>query len=326
MTNIKTSKIGPLVNQINRLQNAGCELIRVSVLDFNDARAIKVIKKEINIPLCADIHFNHKLALDAIKSGSDKIRINPGNIKKKNLIKEIISAAKLENIPVRIGSNSGSLDVNKSREKSLGKQLANSILKILKYIESLRFNKLIISAKAHNVKDTIEAYKIIAEKTDYPLHLGVTASGRGEYAIVKSAIGIGSLLSYGIGDTIRVSLTDDPVNEIKVGYEILQSLGLKKREWEVISCPTCGRTEIDVISLSKKVESLLMNKKIHLPKVPYRIAVMGCVVNGPGESKDADIGISGGRGFGYIFKNGKLLFKVEEKKLLSTLLKKIKQK
>ncbi|MBU1862597.1 MAG: flavodoxin-dependent (E)-4-hydroxy-3-methylbut-2-enyl-diphosphate synthase [Candidatus Omnitrophica bacterium] len=325
MANIKTSQVTYVIRQMRKLVEAGCEIIRVSVLDTKDAHAIKDIQKEIDIPLCADIHFNYQLALDAMKSGADKIRINPGNIKRRAHIQYIVEMARTKNIPIRIGVNSGSIDQSMYKNKSSGARLACAVLSYVRGIEKLKYTNLILSAKAHTVCDTIEANRIIAKETNYPLHLGLTASGVGEYAIIKSAVGIGSLLSEGIGDTIRVSLTDDPIKEVEIGYNLLQSLGLRNRPWEVIACPTCGRTEIDVIGLSRKVEDALKKKKVALPKIPYKIAVMGCVVNGPGESKEADIGITGGKGFGFIFKHGKMIRRVAEKRLLIELLKEIKK-
>lgn len=321
MANIKTSRVSAVSKQINSLTAAGCDIIRVSILDEKDAQSLKSIKKNITIPLVADIHFNHRLALSAIQNGADKIRINPGNISQKNDLREIVAAAKDAGIPIRFGANSGSVDKVTHKAKSAGVVLAKSILSSLRYIESLKFTNIVLSAKGHGVNDTMEAYRILADKTAYPLHVGITASGAGEYAVIKSAVGIGGLLSQGIGDTIRVSLTDAPVHEVRVGCEILQSLRLRERPWEVIACPTCGRTEIGVITLAKKVEHLLATGAMHVPRSPFKIAVMGCVVNGPGESKDADIGISGGRGFGFIFAHGKMVKKVDEKDLLDELIK-----
>jgi (E)-4-hydroxy-3-methylbut-2-enyl-diphosphate synthase len=325
MATIKTSSVKALIKQIKALERSGCDIVRVSVLDMNDALALKKIRPHITIPLCADIHFDYNLALCALTSGADKIRINPGNIGEREKIKKIVSLAKKKNIPIRIGANSGSIDPRIHSGKTLGQRLASSALVTLEFIESLKYKNIVLSAKANSVPDTVEAYRIMAGACAYPLHLGVTASGAGEYAVIKSSVGIGTLLSEGIGDTIRVSLTDDPVREISVAAQILQSVGLRARDWEVIACPTCGRTEIDVIGLARAVEEKLRSKRIVLPKRPYRIAVMGCVVNGPGESKEADIGISGGRGFGFIFKKGTLIKKVEEKKLLHELIRQIKE-
>jgi (E)-4-hydroxy-3-methylbut-2-enyl-diphosphate synthase len=323
MCNVKTSKVKSVISQIKKLEDARCDIVRISVLDKKDADSIKDIVKEISIPLCADIHFDYNLALIAMKNNADKIRINPGNIGDNQRIKSVVSMAKERNIPIRIGANSGSLNSKIHKGRTLGERLAHSALLTIKYIESLNYFNLVVSAKAHSVCDTLEAYKIIAEKCAYPIHLGVTASGGGQFAIIKSSVGIGSLLSEGIGDTIRVSLAENPIQEITVGKEILQSLSLASREWEVIACPTCGRTVINVIQLAKQVESLLKSGKVKVPKSPYRIAVMGCVVNGPGESKDADIGITGGNGFGFIFKNGVMIKKVNENDLLSELIKQI---
>jgi len=323
MATVKTSHIKSVVRQIISLQKAGCDIVRVAVLDKKDTSAIRQIRKEISIPLCADIHFDYNLALLALHSGADKIRINPGNIGDRQKIKLVVNAARENNIPIRIGANSGSIDPKVHKGKTLSSRLAQSVLMTIRYIESLKYTNLVVSAKAHSVVETIDAYRFLVEKCNYPLHLGVTASGTGEFAIIKSAVGIGTLLAEGIGDTIRVSLADNPVKEIKVAQEILESLSLRTRDWEVIACPTCGRTDINVISLAKKVESELSRNQIRFPKKNYKIAVMGCVVNGPGESKDADIGITGGRGFGFIFKNGTMIKKVTESKLLSELIRQI---
>ncbi len=321
MANIKTSNKKRLVKQIRSLFAAGCEIIRVSVLDKKDAVAIADIKREINIPLCADIHFDYNLALLAIDAGADKVRINPGNIGDENKVREVTLFAKKKKVAIRVGANSGSLDRTRYKNKSLGLNLARSAMDTVKFIESLGFKNIVVSAKAHSVTETLTAYRELSSKINYPLHLGVTASGGGVYSIIKSSVGIGSLLAEGIGDTIRVSYTGNPVEEIKIGREILQALGLADRDLEVIACPTCGRTEIDVIRLAKDVENFILKSGITLPHKPYRIAVMGCVVNGPGEAKGADIAITGGRKFGFIMKEGRVVKKVDEKFLFEELLK-----
>lgn len=323
MTTIKTSHISKVVRQIKTLEGCGCDIVRVSVLDEKDARAIKEIQKEIKIPLCADIHFNYQLGVLALQSGADKIRLNPGNVQDKKHIQRVISVAKQKNRAIRIGANSGSLDM-RVKADTLGERLAKSLISYVKQFEREKFQSLVLSAKAHSVVDTIEAYRYISNKTDYPLHLGITATGYGQFAKIKSAVGIGSLLAEGIGDTLRVSLTDSVIEEVKLGIEILQSLNLRKKKFEVIACPTCGRTTINVIKLAKKVEEWLLGEKIKAPKNNYKIAVMGCVVNGPGESKTADIGITGGNKNGFIFKKGKMIAKVPETRLFSELIKHIK--
>ncbi len=325
MANIKTSKVAAVSKQINQLAAVGCDIVRVSILDNKDAEAIAKIKKLISIPIVADIHFDYNLAIGAIENGADKIRINPGNIGEKERIEAVVKLAKKNKVPIRIGANSGSLDVNVYKRKSLGENLANSAIDTAKFVESLNYNKIVLSAKAHSVEETFIAYRKMAAETSYPLHLGVTASGAGEYAVIKSSVGIGGLLSEGIGDTIRVSLTDKPLREIEVGRQILQSIGLAERNLEVIACPTCGRTEIDVMGLAREVEAYLIKEKVELPKKPFKVAVMGCIVNGPGEARDADIAITGGRGFGFIVRKEKIIKKVEDKDLFAELLKEIKR-
>lgn len=306
MVNVKTSKIAEVIEQIHELENLGCEIIRVSVKDEDDVQALAKIKKEISIPLVADIHFNYKFALSAIDLGVDKIRINPGNIGSDEKIAEVASALKANGTCVRVGSNSGS--VEKEILAKYGKSeisLAESALKNVAILEKYGVDNIVISAKASSVPLTIATYRYLAKKTDYPLHLGVTEAGTDKMGTVKSSIGIGSLLLDGIGDTIRVSLTAHPREEIITAKRILRSVGLDKNFVEVISCPTCGRTEYDSISLANKVEELTANIK-----KPLKIAVMGCVVNGPGEAKDCDLGIAGGGGICAFFKKGEVYKKV----------------
>ena len=306
MANIKTSKITDVIRQIEDLTSLGCDIIRVSVKDDDDVSALKEIKKHITIPLVADIHFNYKYALGAIDNGVDKIRINPGNIGSEKNVEEIAKALKAAGIAVRVGSNSGS--VEKDLLAKYGKNeisLAESALKNVAILEKYGVENIVISAKASNVPLTVKTYKYLHGKTDYPLHVGVTEAGTYNSGIVKSSIGIGSLLLDGIGDTIRVSLTADPKEEIIVAKRILRSVGLDENYVEVISCPTCGRTEYDSISLANKVENMTSGIKKHL-----KIAVMGCVVNGPGEAADCDLGIAGGSGFCAFFKNGEVYKKV----------------
>lgn len=306
MANIKTSKIADVIRQIEDLTNLGCDIIRVSVKDDDDVSALKEIKKHITIPLVADIHFNYKYALGAIDNGVDKIRINPGNIGSEKNVEEVAKALKATGIAVRVGSNSGS--VEKELLAKYGKNevsLAESALKNVAVLERYGVENIVISAKASNVPLTVKTYKYLHGKTDYPLHVGVTEAGTYKSGIVKSSIGIGSLLLDGIGDTIRVSLTADPREEIIAAKRILRSVGLDENYVEVISCPTCGRTEYDSISLADKVENMTSGIKKHL-----KIAVMGCVVNGPGEAADCDLGIAGGSGFCAFFKNGEVYKKV----------------
>lgn len=306
MANIKTSKIADVISQIEDLTNLGCDIIRVSVKDDDDVSALKEIKKHITIPLVADIHFNYKYALGAIDNGVDKIRINPGNIGSEKNVEEVAKALKATGIAVRVGSNSGS--VEKELLAKYGKNeisLAESALKNVAVLERYGVENIVISAKASNVPLTVKTYKYLHGKTDYPLHVGVTEAGTYNSGIVKSSIGIGSLLLDEIGDTIRVSLTADPREEITAAKRILRSVGLDENYVEVISCPTCGRTEYDSISLADKVENMTSGIKKHL-----KIAVMGCVVNGPGEAADCDLGIAGGSGFCAFFKNGEIYKKV----------------
>jgi (E)-4-hydroxy-3-methylbut-2-enyl-diphosphate synthase len=321
MTNTKTSNIKDTIEQIKLLEKAGCEIIRVAVPDEESAQAIKKIKKEINIPLVADIHFDYKLAIKSIEHGADKIRINPGNVGGIDKIKEIIKAAKHYNIPIRVGVNSGSLerDILEKYKKPCAEALAESAIRNVKLLEDLDFFNIVVSVKSSNVLETIESYKILSRSIDYPLHLGVTESGTLISGTVKSSIGIGLLLYEGIGDTIRVSLTDDPVNEIKVAREILKSLGLRKGI-EIVSCPTCGRTNINLIELAQKITRELENYT-----KPIKVAIMGCAVNGPGEAKEADIGIAAGKGEALIFKKGEIIKKVKEPEILKELLKEIEK-
>lgn len=316
MCNIKTSKVNEVVSQIKRLEKAGCNIIRVSVLDEADAYAISKIVKDINIPLVADIHFDYKLALIAIDQGISKLRINPGNIGSIDNIKKVVAKCKEKDIPIRIGVNSGSCekDLLQKFGGPTAECLVESALRHVKILEDLDFYNIVISVKASNVNKTIEAYKILSEKVNYPLHVGVTEAGTSFSGTIKSSVGIGTLLANGIGDTIRVSLTDDPVKEIYVAKEILSSLGLYKKI-ELISCPTCGRTQYDMIPLVKKVEAYINT----LPNVDLKVAIMGCVVNGPGEASEADIGIAGGNGKAALFKYGKVIKTIEEADLFNTL-------
>ncbi|MGL6065343.1 MAG: flavodoxin-dependent (E)-4-hydroxy-3-methylbut-2-enyl-diphosphate synthase [Fusobacteriaceae bacterium] len=321
MTNTFTSDIEKTVNQILELEKEGCQLVRMTINNEEAAEAISKIKEKVNIPLVGDIHFDYRLALLAIENGIDKLRINPGNIGDEEKIKLVVEAAKLKKIPIRIGVNSGSIE--KHILEKYGEITADGMVESAMYhvglLEKYKFYDIIISIKSSNVKMMVEAYRKISKLIDYPLHLGVTEAGTAFQGSIKSAIGIGSLLLDGIGGTIRVSLTENPVEEIKVAKEILKVLGLRKGT-EIISCPTCGRTEIDLITLAKQVEKEFKDKELNL-----KIAVMGCVVNGPGEAKEADYGVAGGKGIGVLFKKGTVIKKVKEEDILDELKKMIKK-
>ncbi len=320
MTKTDTRDVTSTVSQIKKLQASGCEAVRVAVLNSEAAQAIKAIKKHIKIPLIADVHFNHKLALEAIAYGADGLRINPGNIGNKLKIKEVVSAAKDRCIPIRIGVNAGSLEKEllKRYGHPTAKALVESAGRHIKILEDLKFTSIKVSLKASDVIKTIEAYRLFSKRFNYPLHIGISEAGPAFSGTIKSAVGLGILLSEGIGDTVRVSLTADPVEEVRVAYEILKSLHLRQKGPEIISCPTCGRCEIDIIGLVDKVESKMLNIKN-----PVKIAVMGCVVNGPGEAREADIGIAGGKGIGILFKHGKVVKKLKERELFDTLMREI---
>lgn len=316
MTNTKTQDIRSTVNQISELADAGCDIIRVAVPDIEAAEAIKSIKEKINIPLVADIHFDYRLALLAIENGVDKIRINPGNIGGSDKLLAVVNKAKERNIPIRVGVNSGSLEKS-ILEKYKGvtaEGLVESALEKVSLIEASDYDNIVISIKSSNVLMSVEAHENIVLKTNYPLHIGITESGTLISGNIKSAIGLGLILNKGIGDTIRVSLTGNPLEEIKSAKTILKTLGLRKGGINLISCPTCGRTEINLIELANKVEALVSNYDLDI-----EVAVMGCVVNGPGEAKEADIGIAGGKGVGLIIKKGEIIKKVEESQLLNEL-------
>jgi len=322
MTKTDTRDIRRTILQIRRLEEAGCEIVRVAVVDEEAARAIADIKKGIKIPLIADIHFHYRLALEAMQSGADGLRINPGNIGGRDRLKSIVMEAKDRSVPIRIGVNAGSLekDLLKRFRGATPEVMVSSALRTIEGIEDLGFHQIKVSLKASDVLRTVEAYRLFSQKTDYPLHLGITEAGKGSGAIVKSSIGIGLLLNEGIGDTLRVSLTSDPVEEVRVGYEILRALKIRQRGVEIVSCPTCGRCEIDLTHLLKKVE-----KGVQKILLPITIAIMGCVVNGPGEAKEADIGIAGGKGVGVLFKKGRAVRKVREAEFASVLLGEIEK-
>ena len=318
MTNTKTSDVDSTVNQILQLEKEGCQMVRVSVPDKDSAKAISKIKEKIHIPLVADIHFDYMLALESIENGIDKLRINPGNIGEDERVRQVAIKAKQYNVPIRIGVNMGSLEKNiQERYGRTPKAMVESALYNIRLLEKYDFNDIIVSLKASEIETMIESYENFAQVSDYPLHLGVTEAGTLRGGTVKSAMGIGHLLLNGIGDTIRVSLTADPVEEIPVAKMILQNIGYKFGA-VVVSCPTCARTNIDIINLANKVEEATKDIKKDI-----KIAIMGCIVNGPGEAKDADIGIAGGKGEALFFANGKSLKKVKEEHIVSELLRMI---
>jgi len=321
MCNTDTRDVKKTVAQIKELQKVGCEMIRVAVPDMVAAKALGKIKKQISIPLVADIHFSHELALEAIKQGVDKLRINPGNIGSEEKICQVVLACKKKKITIRIGVNAGSLEkdiLKKYKNKACVQAMVESAMRHIKILEKLKFYDIAISLKASDIERTIDAYELLSKKVNYPLHIGITEAGTIFRGTVMSSIGLGHLLLNGIGDTLRVSLTADPIEEVKVAWEILKSLGIRKRGITVTSCPTCGRTQIDLIGLAKKVEKAVakFDKDIH-------VAVMGCVVNGPGEAREADLAVVGGKGVGLIMKKGEIIKKVAENDLLRYLLKEI---
>ena len=316
MTNTKTEDVNATVDQINRLVQAGCDIVRVAVPTMEAAEAIAGIKRHVSIPVVADIHFDYRLAIAAVEHGADKIRINPGNIGSEERIRAVVDKCTERNIPVRVGVNSGSLEKHLLRKYGgvTPEALVESALGKVRIIEDMGCKNLVISIKTSDVRNGIRAHEIIAERTDYPLHVGITESGTVMSGSIESAVGIGCILYQGIGDTIRVSLTGDPVEEVRAAHMILRSLGLKKGGINVVSCPTCGRTQIDLISLATKVEQMVQNFDLDIT-----VAVMGCAVNGPGEAKEADLGIAGGIGEGLLIKKGEIVRKVPEEQLLEAL-------
>jgi (E)-4-hydroxy-3-methylbut-2-enyl-diphosphate synthase len=317
MTSTDTRDVDATVTQIRRLMLAGCEIIRVAVPDMDAAAAIADIKKQVDIPVIADIHFDYKLALAAAQAGTDGLRINPGNIGGRKKIRAVTDAARDRGIPLRIGVNAGSLekDILKKNGRVTAEGLVESAIRQIDLMDSLGFSDLKIAIKSANVPMTVDAYRQLAARCDFPFHVGVTEAGGLYPGIVKSAVGIGMLLAEGIGDTLRVSLTRDPVEEVRVGFEILKALGIRQRGPDIISCPTCGRCQIDLFSIAEQVEQALMTRT-----APIRVAVMGCVVNGPGEAREADVGIAGGQGEGVLFKKGKVIRRVPEADLVAVLL------
>ena len=315
MCNTDTRNVEATLNQINELASAGCEIVRLAVLNKDAASAIKDIVQKSPVPLVADIHFDYRLAILCIENGIHALRINPGNIGKKEHTQKVVEAAKAHNVPIRIGINAGSLEKEfASLDTPLEDKMIKSALRHIEILEDLNFYDIKLSLKSSDVPTTIESYRKISKIIDYPLHLGVTEAGTLKMGLIKSSIGLGTLLSEGIGDTIRVSLTENPVEEVEAGFGILKSLNLRKKGINFISCPTCGRTQIDLISLAKKVEEKFKNLDL-----PITIAVMGCPVNGPGEAKHADFGIAGAIGEGYIFKKGEIIARVPEADLINYL-------
>ena len=323
MTKTDTRDVKSTVNQIKSVEAEGCQIVRCAVPDMDAAKALKEIVKNTNIPIVADIHFDYRLALEAIKSGIHCLRINPGNIGSKRRIEEVVKSLKVANIPVRIGVNSGSLekDILKKYGSPTSEALVESAFRHINILDELNFHEIKISVKSSNVKVMQEAYRQLGKQTDYPLHLGVTEAGTYAVGSVKSAIGIGSLISEGLGDTIRVSLTDDPVKEVKLGNDILKALGHFKNGIELISCPCCGRLEIDLQSLVEEVEKRIADIKLTRT---LKVSVLGCIVNGPGEAIGSDIGIAGGNGQGLVYKGGKLYKSCKESELVDILIEEIK--
>lgn len=320
MCNTDTRDVNATVNQIKELEDEGCEIIRVAVPDMEAAEAVGEIKKRINIPLVCDIHFDYRLALKCLEMGVDKLRLNPGNIGGRDRVEAVVNAAKARQVPIRIGVNSGSLerDILEKYGRVTSDGLVESAMRHVRILEDLDYNNIVISIKASNVPFSMEAYTLLSAKTNYPVHLGITEAGTLYSGTIKSAVGIGAILSMGIGDTIRVSLTDKPIEEVRAAKEILKALELRKFGISFVSCPTCGRTEIDLISLAKQVEERCKNINKDI-----KVAVMGCVVNGPGEAREADLGIAGGKGYGLIFKKGEILHKLPEDQLLNALVDEI---
>lgn len=320
MTKTDTRDALATISQIKELEDCGCEIIRCAVPDIDAARALKTIKKSIRIPLIADIHFNHRLALEALKSGVDGLRLNPGNISDPEKVSLVVKEAKTRQVPIRIGVNFGSLPEDLDSKLSVPEKMVEAALRHIRILENLDFDLIKISLKAFDVPTTVQAYRQIAKIVPYPLHIGITESGAPRRGLVRSAVGVGILLNEGIGDTLRVSLTSPPCEEVFAGYEILKSLNLRQRGATIVSCPTCGRTEADVTGLVSAVDECLADLK-----KPLKVAVMGCIVNGPGEARDADIGVACGKGKAVLFKKGQQFKVVEEKDILNELKKEIEE-
>ncbi len=320
MLNAPAHDIEKNVLQALELKNSGCNIIRVAVPDMESVKIIPAIKEKVDIPVVADIHFNHKLALESAAAGADKIRINPGNIGDESKVKAVADVCRNKNIPIRIGVNSGSIEKHllEKYQRPSPEAMGESALYNASLLEKFDFKNILVSMKSSNVKDTVTAYRLIANKCDYPLHIGITEAGTLNMGTIKSAVGIGSLLLDSIGDTIRISLTDNPIKEVETGINILKALEMYPEGIDFITCPTCGRTQIDLINIAKEAEKLLSHHKKRL-----KVAIMGCVVNGPGEAKEADIGITGGNGVGIIFKKGEIFKKVKEENLLQELVSEV---
>ena len=325
MTNCSSSDKAALLKQIGELKEAGCDIVRIAIPDMDAVNTLREVRKETDMPLVADIHFDHRLALGAIDAGADKIRINPGNIGSIDKVKEVVRAAKEARIPIRVGVNSGSLE-KEILERDGGvtsKGLADSALGNARILEDLGFDDIVISLKSSDVRMNFDAYRLVSESTHHPLHIGVTETGTLRRGEIKSAAGLGALLLMGIGDTMRVSLTADPVKEVVLAKEILETVGLRQGRLDIVSCPTCGRTEIDLMGLANRVEEELLKLSL---RPGLKIAVMGCVVNGPGESREADYGVAGGKGKGLIFSKGEIVKSVSEEKIIEELIGLIKER
>ncbi|MDO4720305.1 MAG: flavodoxin-dependent (E)-4-hydroxy-3-methylbut-2-enyl-diphosphate synthase [Peptostreptococcaceae bacterium] len=321
MTNTKTKDVKATVEQVRMLRAAGCDIVRLTVPDMESARALSEILPQVDIPIVADIHFDYRLAIEALRRGVDGLRLNPGNIGGEERVRQVVREAKKRQVKIRIGVNGGSLEKNILQKYGNTPQaMVESAFEHIRILENLDFYNTVVSLKASDVSKTVEAYEMFSEKNDYPLHLGITEAGTHKAGTVKSSVGIGYLLLRGIGDTIRVSLTADPVEEVHVAKEILKSLGYCEDEIRIISCPTCGRTEIDLIALAERIE-----KSVAHIKKPLTVAIMGCVVNGPGEAKGADIGIAGGRGEALLFRKGEIIRRVKEEELTKVLLEEIEK-
>ncbi|OPY59076.1 MAG: 4-hydroxy-3-methylbut-2-en-1-yl diphosphate synthase [Pelotomaculum sp. PtaU1.Bin035] len=320
MTNTDTRDVRATISQIKELTDSGCEIVRVALPDLEAAEALPAILRGINIPLVADIHFDYRLALEAIRAGVNGLRINPGNIGGRERVEKVAAAARDYGVPIRIGVNAGSLEKELIERYNgiTAAAMAESAMRHVKMLEEFNFTDIKISLKSSDLILMLEAYRLLADKVGYPFHIGVTEAGTVRSGTVKSAVGIGILLNEGIGDTIRVSLTGHPLHEVRVGYDILKALGIRKRGVELISCPTCGRTQIELIKIAEEVE-----ERLQFLDKPLKVAVMGCVVNGPGEAREADVGIAGGKGAGLIFRKGKVIRKVPEEKLVEELLKEV---
>jgi (E)-4-hydroxy-3-methylbut-2-enyl-diphosphate synthase len=318
MTKTDTRDVTATINQLKELEDCGCEIVRVAVPDNEAAKSLASIKRSVLLPIIADIHFDYRLALAALQAGVDGLRLNPGNIGDREQIAIVVAAAKEREVPIRIGVNAGSLPANFQPDAPLVERMVNTALEQIKFMENLNFDLIKVSLKAFDVLTTIQAYQIIADKIPYPLHLGVTEAGLPRTGAIRSAVGIGILLHQGIGDTIRVSLTAHPCEEVPVAYEILKSLGLRQRGPTLVSCPSCGRAEVDIIALAEAV-----SKRMQKISEPIKVAVMGCVVNGPGEAKDADVGIACGKGKGVIFRKGEVVSTASEDKFLEAMMAEI---